>query len=228
VDRVDNASPVPGDPRSDLLNRGKRSIVVDLKHPRGPALVLDLAARADVFLEGFRPGVVERLGVGPEPALRRNPRLVYGRMTGWGQEGPLAGTAGHDINYIGLAGALHAIGRADGPPQVPLNLLGDFAGGAMYLVVGVLAALHEVAGTGRGQVVDAAIVDGTAHLTTMAYGMLAAGHWRDERGRNLLDSGAPFYDVYATADGRRRAHVGGRAGTAVLRRADPAARARRR
>jgi alpha-methylacyl-CoA racemase len=201
VDRVGGASPLPGAPASDLLNRGKRSIVVDLKHPRGPDVVLDLAARADVLLEGYRPGVVERLGVGPEPALRRNPRLVYGRMTGWGQDGPLSATAGHDINYIGLTGALHATGRADGPPQVPLNLLGDFAGGALYLVVGVLAALHEVAGTGRGQVVDAAIVDGTAHLTTMVYGMLAAGHWRDERGRNLLDSGAPFYDVYATADG---------------------------
>jgi alpha-methylacyl-CoA racemase len=198
VDRAGVASPLPGDPRSDLLNRGKRSIIVDLKHPRGPDLVLDLAERADVLLEGYRPGVVERLGVGPDAALRRNPRLVYGRMTGWGQDGPLAASAGHDVNYVALTGALHAIGRAGGPPQVPLNLLGDFGGGALYLVVGVLAALRS----GRGQVVDAAIVDGAAHLTTMAYGMLAAGTWRDSRGENLLDSGAPFYDVYATADGR--------------------------
>ena len=197
VDRVGGGSPLPGDPVDDPLNRGKRSIVVDLKHPRGPEVVLALAERADVLLEGFRPGVVERLGVGPDVALGRNPRLVYGRMTGWGQDGPLAATAGHDINYIALTGALHAIGRAGGPPQLPLNLLGDFAGGALYLVVGVLAALHS----GRGQVVDAAIVDGTAHLATMAYGLFGAGYWRAERGVNLLDSGAPFYDVYATADG---------------------------
>jgi alpha-methylacyl-CoA racemase len=197
VDRLGGGSPLPGDPADDPLNRGKRSIVVDLKHPRGPDVVLALAERADVLLEGFRPGVVERLGVGPDAALRRNPRLVYGRMTGWGQDGPLAATAGHDINYIALTGALHAIGRAGGPPQIPLNLLGDFAGGALYLVVGVLAALRS----GRGQVVDAAIVDGTAHLATMAYGLFGAGYWRAERGVNLLDSGAPFYDVYATADG---------------------------
>ncbi|MDR7273797.1 alpha-methylacyl-CoA racemase [Catenuloplanes atrovinosus] len=198
VDRPGPGSPLTVDPARDLLNRGKRSVLADLKTPEGVERVLSLAARADVLIEGWRPGVAERLGVGPEPALARNPRLVYGRMTGWGQDGPLARTAGHDIGYLALSGALHAIGRAGGPPQVPVNLLGDFAGGSLYLVVGVLAALRS----GRGQVVDAAIVDGAAHLTTMLSGLLAAGAWRDERGVNLLDTGAPFYDVYETADGR--------------------------
>jgi alpha-methylacyl-CoA racemase len=207
VDRVrdDRAGARPGllgEPRFDLLGRGKRSIVVDLKQEPGRDLVLALLERADVLIEGYRPGVTERLGVGPADALARNPRLVYGRMTGWGQDGPLAATAGHDIAYIAITGALHGIGRAGGPPQVPVNLLGDFGGGAMYLVVGVLAALRAVERTGRGQVVDAAIVDGTAHLTTMVYGLAAAGLWRDTRGVNLLDTGAPFYDVYETSDGR--------------------------
>jgi alpha-methylacyl-CoA racemase len=197
VDRPDGGSPLAGDPRLDLLNRGKRSIVADLKTDAGRDLVLALLDRADALIEGYRPGVAERLGVGPGTVLARNPRLVYGRMTGWGQQGPLAGTAGHDITYLATSGALHAIGRADGPPQVPLNLVGDFGGGALYLVVGLLAALRS----GQGQVVDAAIVDGAAHLTTLFHGLAAAGQWRAERGVNMLDTGAPFYDVYAAADG---------------------------
>ncbi|MFB6604468.1 CaiB/BaiF CoA transferase family protein [Streptomyces noursei] len=190
------------DPACDLTNRNKRSMLVDLKQPAGVARVLDLAERADVLIEGYRPGVAERLGVGPEPCLARNPRLVYGRMTGWGQAGPLAGTAGHDIGYIALTGALGMIGPADGPPAIPANLLGDYAGGSLYLVIGVLAALqHARTEGGTGQVVDAAIVDGTAHLTAMIHGMLAAGGWQDRRGANLLDGGAPFYGTYETADG---------------------------
>jgi alpha-methylacyl-CoA racemase len=203
VVRIDRpgARPTFGDPGVDLLTRGRRSVAVDLKHPDGLATVLALTGRADVLLEGFRPGVAERLGLGPDACLARNPRLVYGRMTGWGQEGPLARTAGHDVGYIAVTGALHAIGRAGGPPQVPVNLLGDFGGGAMYLVVGVLAALLESRTSGQGQVVDAAIVDGTAHLSTMLLGMMAGGLWQDRRGVNLLDTGAPWYDVYETADG---------------------------
>jgi alpha-methylacyl-CoA racemase len=200
VDRVGPGSPISGDPDFDLLNRGKRSIAVDLKSAEGVELVLRLLDGAHVLIEGFRPGVAERLGLGPDVTLARNPRLVYGRMTGWGQEGPLAQSAGHDVNYIGVAGALHPIGRLGGPPQIPLNVVGDFGGGALYLVVGILAALHNAARTGLGQVVDAAIVDGAAHLTTMMSGMLASGMWRPTRGANLLDSGAPFYDVYETAD----------------------------
>jgi alpha-methylacyl-CoA racemase len=201
--RIDRpgATPMFGTSDVDLLTRGRRSVAVDLKHPQGAETVLALAERADVLLEGFRPGVTERLGLGPDACLARNPRLVYGRMTGWGQEGPLAGTAGHDVGYIAVTGALHAIGRAGGPPQVPVNLLGDFGGGAMYLVVGVLAALLESRTSGQGQVVDAAIVDGTAHLSTMLLGMMAGGLWQDRRGVNLLDTGAPWYDVYETADG---------------------------
>jgi alpha-methylacyl-CoA racemase len=201
VDRMGTRSPLAGDPGFDLLNRGKRSIEIDLKHELGPELVLRLIERADVLIEGYRPGVAERLGVGPEVCLARNPRLVYGRMTGWGQDGPLAGTAGHDITYLAISGVLGAIGRAGEPPQVPLNLLGDFGGGSLYLAVGILAALREAERSGRGQVVDAAIVDGAAHLSTLQHGLLAAGSWRDERGVNLLDTGAPFYDVYETADG---------------------------
>ena len=202
VDRAGPGSPLAVEPRFDLLNRGKRSIAVDLKQDRGRELVLALAGRADAVIEGFRPGVAERLGIGPAAALARNPRLVYGRMTGWGQDGPLAGSAGHDITYLAVTGALHAIGRAGGPPQVPANLLGDFGGGSLYLVVGLLAALREAERTGRGQVVDAAVTDGAAHLTTLLHGLGAAGRWRDERGVNLLDTGAPFYDVYPAADGR--------------------------
>ncbi|MER7274872.1 CaiB/BaiF CoA-transferase family protein [Dactylosporangium sp. NPDC000244] len=201
VDRPEPGAPLLGDPSRDLLNRGKRSIIVDLKHPDGADVVLSLAERSAILIEGWRPGVAERLGLGPEAALERNPALVYGRMTGWGQDGPLAHAAGHDIGYIAVAGALHPVGPADGPPQIPLNLVGDFGGGALYLVVGCLAALHVARSTGRGQVVDAAIVDGTAHLTTVFAGLLAGGAWRAERGRNLLDGGAPFYSVYATADG---------------------------
>jgi alpha-methylacyl-CoA racemase len=188
-------------PEHDLLNRGRRNVVVDLKHPRGPGVVLDLVERADVLIESYRPGVAERLGVGPDDCWARNPRLVYGRMTGWGQAGPLAPTAGHDINYVAVTGALHAIGRAGGPPQVPLNVLGDFGGGAMFLVCGVLAAVWEAARSGRGQVVDAAVVDGTSVLTALARGMVAAGGWTDRRGTNLLDTGVPWYDVYLTSDG---------------------------
>ena len=200
VDRLGGGSPLRGDARFDLLNRGKRSIEIDLKHEQGPELVLQLVDRADILLEGYRPGVAERLGVGPDACLARNPRLVYGRMTGWGQTGPLAQTAGHDIDYLAVSGALHTFGRADGPPQVPVNLVGDFGGGSLYLAVGILAALHEVERSGRGQVVDAAIVDGAAHLSTLLHGLLAGGSWRDRRGENLLDTGAPFYDVYRTSD----------------------------
>ncbi|MFF3729302.1 CaiB/BaiF CoA transferase family protein [Streptomyces sp. NPDC002476] len=190
------------DPAYDLTNRNKRSVVVDLKAPDGPGTVLDLAARADILIEGYRPGVAERLGVGPDAAFARNPKLVYGRMTGWGQEGPLAERAGHDIAYIALTGTLSVIGKPGEPPAVPANLVGDYAGGSLYLVVGVLAALqHARTPGGRGQVVDAAIVDGAAHLATMIHGMLAAGGWQDRRGSNLLDGGCPFYGTYETADG---------------------------
>ncbi|MFE6194098.1 CaiB/BaiF CoA transferase family protein [Streptomyces sp. NPDC057838] len=190
------------DPAYDVTNRNKRSVVVDLKAPDGPATVLGLAARADILIEGYRPGVAERLGVGPGECHARNPRLVYGRMTGWGQDGPLAPRAGHDIAYLAPTGALGMIGRPEEPPPVPANLLGDYAGGSLYLVVGVLAALHHARATGTGQVVDAAVVDGTAHLTTMIHGMLAAGGWQDRRGANLLDGGCPYYGTYETADGR--------------------------
>ncbi|OXM48853.1 CaiB/BaiF CoA transferase family protein [Amycolatopsis alba] len=183
----------------ELLNRGKRSVLADLKTTEGKNLVLSLADHADLFIEGFRPGVVEKLGVGPEECLRRNPTLVYGRVTGWGQAGPLAGTAGHDITYIAPTGVLHAIGSHDGPPQIPLGLIGDFAGG-LYLAVGLLSGLHE-ARNGQGQVVDAAMCDGAAHLMTMFYGLLGSGAWEDRRGTNLFDGGAPFYGVYETRDG---------------------------
>jgi alpha-methylacyl-CoA racemase len=186
----------------DLLNRGKRSVAVDLGEPDGAETVLSLVEHADILFEGFRPGVAERLGIGPEPCLARRPQLIYGRMTGWGQNGPAAHTAGHDISYIAPTGALHAIGQAGGPPQIPLNLVGDFAGGSMYLLVGMLAALDESRRSGRGQIVDAAIVDGAAHLLTMFYGYFAAGAWSDERGTNIGDGGAPFYGVYLTADAK--------------------------
>ncbi|MCX4717062.1 CoA transferase [Streptomyces virginiae] len=189
------------DPAYDITNRGKRSVLLDLKSADGPARVLDLVERADVLLEGFRPGVAERLGVGPAECHARNPKLVYGRMTGWGQDGPLAETAGHDIAYIAVTGALGMIGKPGEPPAVPANLVGDYAGGSLYLVIGVLAALHHARATGTGQVVDAAIVDGTAHLTAMIHGMMAAGGWQDRRGANLLDGGCPFYGTYETSDG---------------------------
>ncbi|WP_415953506.1 CaiB/BaiF CoA transferase family protein [Streptomyces sp. KLOTTS4A1] len=185
----------------DITNRNKRSVIVDLKSRQGAACVLDLVERADILVEGYRPGVAERLGVGPEQCHARNPRLVYGRMTGWGQKGQLAPRAGHDVSYIAVTGALGMIGKPDEPPVVPANLLGDYAGGSLYLVVGVLAALQHARSTGEGQVVDAAIVDGTAHLSAMIHGMMAAGGWQDRRGVNLLDGGCPFYGTYETADG---------------------------
>jgi alpha-methylacyl-CoA racemase len=202
VDRPDGVDEVGRGGPADVLNRGKRSVVLDLKHPAGVTALLELVERADVLIEGFRPGVTERLGIGPHECLARNPRLVYGRMTGWGQDGPLATAAGHDITYIALTGALSAIGSAGGPPQIPLNLVGDFGGGGCYLVIGVLAALHAAERSGQGQVVDAAIVDGTAHLLASTFAKLSRGAWTDERGVNQLDGGWPFYAVYATKDGR--------------------------
>jgi alpha-methylacyl-CoA racemase len=184
----------------DLLNRSRRSVAIDLKQPSGVELVLRLAAQADALVEGFRPGVMERLGLGPDACFARNARLVYGRMTGFGQTGPLAERAGHDIDYIALAGALEPIGRSGDKPLPPLNLLGDFGGGGMLLVCGVLAALLERATSGRGQVVDAAMVDGAAQLCTMLHAFRHAGLWSGARGENLLDTGAPFYEVYETAD----------------------------
>jgi len=189
----------------DLLNRGRPSVALDLKHPDGVATVLDLVATADVLVEGLRPGTTERLGLGPDACLARNRRLVYGRMTGWGQAGPLSRTAGHDLGYIAITGALFGLGQDQSRPHFPTNLVGDFGGGSTYLVIGVLAALLESRVSGDGQVVDAAIVDGTAHLNSMATGFLAGGLLREERAANLLDGGAPFYDLYETADGRHLA-----------------------
>ncbi len=183
------------------LDRGRRTVALDLKTPAGVAELLHLTAKADVLVEGFRPGVAERLGFGPEVCEKINPRLVYARMTGWGQDGPLAARAGHDIDYIAIAGALEPLGRAGLPPHAPINLLGDFAGGGMLLAVGVLAALVERSVSGRGQVVDAAMVDGSALLTSFLHGMVAGGTWPRGRGENLLDGGAPFYDTYETSDG---------------------------
>src|SRR3954467_6705332 len=184
----------------DVMLRGKRSVTLDLKSPQGVQAALELIGRADALIEGFRPGVMERLGLGPEPALSRNPRLVYGRMTGWGQAGPLAPRAGHDINYIALAGVLHAFGRKGEAPVPPLNLVGDFGGGGMLLAFGVACALVETRRSGRGQVIDAAMVDGAALLAAMFSGFLAGGQWNEARGTNILDTGAPWYDVYETAD----------------------------
>lgn len=201
--RVDRASDVDPDTdhSTDPLARGRRSIAVDLKHPDGAALVRRLAGHADVLVEGFRPGVAERLGIGPEDCRAVNPRLVYGRMTGWGQTGPLAQRAGHDITYAAVSGALGLIGPPDRPPVPPVNLIADFGGGGMLLAVGILAALYERARSGRGQVVDAAMVDGAALLTTALHGLRASGQWPGGRGENLLDGGAPFYTTYETADG---------------------------
>jgi alpha-methylacyl-CoA racemase len=201
IDRIaaiDIGIPMP--PKYDLLNRNKRSLAVDLKSPEGRATVLRLIEQADALIEGFRPGVMERLGLGPEPNLKANPRLVYGRMTGWGQYGPLSQAASHDINYIALAGALNAVGPQRGAPVVPLNLVGDFGGGSLYLATGILAALLCARTTGRGQVVDAGVTDGVANLLTMHYGFRQAGEWSLSRGSNLTDGGAPFYDVYRTRD----------------------------
>jgi alpha-methylacyl-CoA racemase len=185
-----------------LLNRGRPSVALDLKHPDAVATVLDLVAGADVLVEGMRPGVAERLGFGPEACRERNPRLVYGRMTGWGQDGPLAQAAGHDMNYIAITGALHGLGQDRDRPHFPANLVGDFGGGSTYLVIGILAALLEARVSGQGQVVDAAIVDGTAHLNTMTAAFLAAGTFKEQRVSNLLDGGVPYYDVYETSDGK--------------------------
>jgi len=201
--RVDPAGPAYGVIGSNLwIYRGQESLTVDLRQERGQELVLELVARADVLVEGYRPGVAERLGVGPEVCLERNPRLVYGRMTGWGQGGPLSDRGGHDINYIGLTGALEAMGPPDAPPPVPLNLVGDFGGGAMMLAMGVLAALHEREQSGQGQVVEAAMSDGTLALMALFYAMRDAGHWVDARGANQPQGFAPFYRCYETSDGR--------------------------
>jgi len=186
----------------DLLNRGRRSVAFDLKKAEAIDAVMRLVERADALIEGFRPGVMERLGLGPDRCLARNPRLVFGRMTGWGQEGPLAEAAGHDINYIALTGALHSIGRTGDRPLPPLNLVGDFGGGALYLALGVVAGLLEAQKSGKGQVVDAAMVDGASSLMTAIYGIKAAGMWTNNRGENLLDTGAHFYEVYETSDGK--------------------------
>jgi alpha-methylacyl-CoA racemase len=203
VDRVEASGlGVALDARFDVTGRGRRSIALDLKQPAGRDAALRLIAQADVLIEGWRPGVAERLGIGPDECAMRNPRLVYGRMTGYGQSGPMSQSAGHDINYIALTGALHAIGPAGGKPVPPLNLIGDYGGGALYLAFGLMAALYERERSGRGQVVDAAMVDGASSLMSIFHGMLAAGRWNaDRRGANLLDGGAPFYDTYATADG---------------------------
>ena len=206
VDRAQAAEPVSALPAAgqagDPLGRGRRSVAVDLKHQDGVDAVLRLVKRADVLIEGFRPGVCERLGIGPADCLARNPRLVYARITGWGQNGPLAHTAGHDINYLAVSGALEPIGPADAPPVPPLNYLGDYAGGGMLAVVGIVAALWERERSGRGQVVDAAMVEGAALLSAHLHGLRAAGGWGEPRGHNLLDGGAPFYRTYACADGR--------------------------
>lgn len=202
--RIDRrGGPVGGIERPTRFNfvlRGRPSISLDLKDRAAVDLVLRLVAQSDALIEGFRPGVMERLGLWPQVCLERNPRLVYGRVTGWGQDGPLAHAAGHDINYVALSGILHAIGREGEPPTVPLNLLGDYAGGSLYLVLGVLAALFEARGSGGGQVVDAAIVDGASHLATSLFGFIAAGLWSGQRGTNIADSGAWFYDVYECSD----------------------------
>ncbi|MEO7854019.1 MAG: CaiB/BaiF CoA-transferase family protein [Rubrivivax sp.] len=208
VIRIDRVEPsglgVPIDKRFEVTGRSRRSVALDLKAPAGRDAVLRLIDHADVLIEGFRPGVAERLGLGPADCHARNARLVYGRMTGFGQSGPLAQAAGHDLNYIALTGALHAIGPgpAEGKPVPPLNLVGDYGGGSLYLAFGLMAALFERQASGRGQVVDAAMVDGAGSLMSIFYGMRASGAWKDQRASNLLDGGAPFYDTYETADGR--------------------------
>ena len=203
VDRLtDSGLGIDMAPEYHLLNRSRPSIAVDLKHPDGVETVLRLIEGADALIEGFRPGVTERLGLGPEDCAVRNPRLVYGRVTGWGQDGPLAAAAGHDLNYIAITGALDAIGRRGAPPTPPLNLVGDFGGGALYLALGVVAAMYEARGSGKGQTVDAAMIDGAASLMTSAYALRAAGITDGPRGENVLDSGAHYYEAYETSDGR--------------------------
>ncbi len=188
--------------KNDIPARGRRHVALDLKDANDVGVALAMTERADVLIEGFRPGVMERLGLGPDEALARNPRLIYGRMTGWGQTGPLAQAAGHDLNYIAISGALHAMGRKHEPPAPPLNLVGDYGGGSLYLAMGVCAALYEAQRSGKGQVIDAAITDGAASLMSVVYGLRASGIWTDERDDNLLDGGAPFYDTYKTKDGK--------------------------
>jgi alpha-methylacyl-CoA racemase len=198
VDRKGGRTP----PKTEIYSRGRDTVQLDMKKPQAVEAALKLIERADALIEGFRPGVMERLGVGPDVCLKRNPKLVYGRMTGWGQTGPLANAAGHDINYISLTGALHAIGGGDGKPVPPLNLVGDFGGGALYLAFGVVCALLEAMRSGKGQVVDAAMTDGAASLMSMFYAMTAMGIWKDSRSSNMLDGGAHFYDTYETKDGK--------------------------
>ena len=202
VDRSGTSHLRMPDPRRDLLNRGKRSVAIDLKHPRGIETVLRLCERSAVLIEGFRPGVMERLGLSPASCQARNPKLVYARMTGFGQDGPLAKVAGHDINYVALSGALHSIGSRGEPPAVPINFVGDFGGGGMMLAFGIACALLEAQRSGRGQIIDASMVEGAALLTTMVHGLMANGLWRDERGTNLLDGAAPFYSTYETRDAK--------------------------
>ena len=202
VIRVDRASAAGTGTRQEPANRGKRSIAIDLKSPEGIEVVLKLIDRSDAIFEGFRPGVMERLGLGPDVCLGRNKKIVFGRMTGWGQDGPLANAAGHDINYISLSGALAAIGRPDSTPVPPLNLIGDFGGGGMLLALGLVSALLEAKGSGEGQIVDAAMTDGSALLMTMIYSMKGSGFWQDSMGSNLLDGGAHFYDTYECKDGK--------------------------
>lgn len=201
VIRIDR-KPAPTPRNTDVYLRGRRAVSMDLKNPQATVAALKLIERADASIEGFRPGVMERLGLSPEVCLARNPPLVYGRMTGWGQAGPLANAAGHDINYIALSGALHAIGEEGRKPVPPLNLVGDFGGGALYLAFGIVCGILHARSSGKGQVVDAAMIDGAASLMSVFYGMYAAGFWKDARGVNLLDSGAPFYDTYQTKDGK--------------------------
>ena len=204
--RIDRIAPsdigLPLDPKFDFMARGRRSIALDLKTAPAVEIVMAVMEKADVLIEGFRPGVTERLGLGPDACLARNPRLIYGRVTGWGQHGPLAQSAGHDINYIAVSGALHAIGGAGQPPLPPLNLVGDYGGGAMYLAFGIACALVERHASGKGQVIDAAMCDGAASLMSIFYGRMAAGLWQDARGVNTLDGGAPWYGVYEAADGK--------------------------
>jgi alpha-methylacyl-CoA racemase len=203
IDRLADAGlGISAGTKFNLLGRGRRSVALDLKRPEAIETVLKMVERADALIEGFRPGVTERLGLGPDVCLGRNPKLVYGRMTGWGQEGPLAHAAGHDINYIALSGALHSIGRRGKAPVPPLNLVGDFGGGALYLALGIVAGLLETQKSGKGQVVDAAMVDGAASLMTAIYGLRGSGLWTENRGENMLDTGAHYYDVYETSDGK--------------------------
>ncbi len=203
VVRIERKGPLTlGEPKYDILTRNRRSVIMDLRKPEGVEALLKMVEQVDALQEGFRPGVMEKLGLGPDVCLERNPRLVYGRMTGWGQEGPLAKAAGHDINYISLSGALHAIGRKGERPLPPLNLVGDFGGGGMLLAFGMVCALFEAQRSGKGQVVDAAMVDGSAVLMAMIYGFRSSGFWTDDRGCNMLDTGSHFYDTYETADGK--------------------------